>query len=114
MKKFCESLFEHIVKIPLTNEEYESYLNQINCHISKKEKFENKYNNIINYHKVKDHYHYTDKYRCDARSICSLKYSIPGGNPVVFHIRSNYDYHFIIRGLAKEFGGEYSILGEKH
>ena len=41
-KKFCKSLREHSVKItnfeknkmiPLTDEEYESYLNNINCHI---------------------------------------------------------------------------------
>ena len=42
MKKFCKSLREHSMKIInfekkkrilLTNEEYESYLNNINCHI---------------------------------------------------------------------------------
>ena len=45
MKTFCESLRDHTMKIinfekkkiiPITNKEYESYLNQINCHISKK------------------------------------------------------------------------------
>ena len=45
MKKFCESLREHLLKIinfekkkmiPLTHEEYESYLNQIKCPICKK------------------------------------------------------------------------------
>ena len=45
LKKLCESLREHVVKIttferkkmmPETNEEFESYLSQINCHIRKK------------------------------------------------------------------------------
>ena len=45
MKKFCESLREYVVKlinsekremISLTKEKYESYLNQLNCHIWRK------------------------------------------------------------------------------
>ena len=53
MKKFCEYLREYTIKIndfemtkviPLTNGEYESYLNQTNCHICEK-KIEDKYTN---------------------------------------------------------------------
>ena len=32
--------------------------------------------------------------------------------PVVFHNGSTYDYHFIIRQLAKEFEGKFGCLGE--
>ena len=39
----------------------------------------------------------TDKYRCAAHSICSSKYSIPKVIPFLFHSRSNYDYHFVIK-----------------
>ena len=39
--------------IPLTNEVYESYLNQLNCLICKK-KFGHKYTNDKNYLKSKD------------------------------------------------------------
>ena len=29
-----------------------------------------------------------------------------------FHNRTNEDYHFVIKELAKEFGGEMNCLGE--
>ena len=31
---------------------------------------------------------------------------------MVFHKRSNYDYHFIVRELAKVFEGKFNCLGE--
>ena len=43
---------------------------------------------------------------------CNLKYSIPKEIPVVFHNGANYDYHFIIKELVKEFEREFSCLGE--
>ena len=52
--------------------------------------------------KVRDHCHYTGKYRGAAHSICNLRYKIPKEIPVVFHNGSTYDYHFIIKQLAKE------------
>ena len=32
--------------------------------------------------------------------------------PIVFHNGSTYDYHFIIKELAKEFDGNFECLGE--
>ena len=55
------------------------------------------------YHKVRDHCHYTGEYRGAVHSICNLKYSIPKKSPIVFHSRSNDDYHFIMKKLAEEF-----------
>ena len=49
------------------------------------------------YRKVKDHRHYTEEYRGAKHSICNIKYNFP----LVFHNRSNYDYHFIIKELAE-------------
>ena len=63
--------------------------------------------------KVKDHCHYTGKYRGAAHDICNLRYKIPKKIPVVFHNGSTYDYHFIIKELAEEFEGESECLGEK-
>ena len=63
---------------------------------------------IKKYHKVKDHCHYTGKYRGAAHDICNLRYKTPKGIPVVFHNGSTFDYHFII----KEFEGEFECLGE--
>ena len=61
---------------------------------------------------VRDHCHYTGKYRGAAHSICNLRYKIPKEIPVVFHNGSTYDYHFIIKQLAREFKGYFHCLGE--
>ena len=37
----------------------------------------------INYRKVKDHCHYTGKYKSGAYSICNLKFQMPNEIPVV-------------------------------
>ena len=39
-------------------------------------------------------------------------YNTPRETPVVFHNDTNYDYHFIIKGLAEEFKGNFECLGE--
>ena len=64
-----------------------------------------------NYCKVRNHGHYTGKYRGAARSIYNLKYSIPKSIPLVFHNGSNYNYHSIIKELPIEFEGEINCLG---
>ena len=43
-----------------------------------------------------------------ADSICSLKYSIPKNIAIIFCNESNYDYHFIINELPKEFKKEFT------
>ena len=53
------------------------------------------------YIKVNDHCHYTGKYRGAAHKTCNLMHNTPREIPVVFHNGSSYDYHFIIKTLAK-------------
>ena len=100
--------------IPLTDQETEFYGNQKVCHICKKEFSTNKNgkNTFKLYHKVRDHCHYTRKFRGAAHSICHLKYASPKEIPVVFLNDSIYDCHFIIKQLAKEFKGQFQCLGE--
>ena len=62
--------------------------------------------------KVRNLCPYTGEYRGAAHSICSLKFSVPKIIPIVFHNRSNYDYHFIIKDLAEEFKKQFTGLGE--
>ena len=52
------------------------------------------------YYKVRDHCHCTGKYN-EEHNICNLRYKTPKEIPVVFHKDSKYDYHFIIKELAK-------------
>ena len=61
---------------------------------------------------MKDHCHYTGKYRGAAHNFCNLRYKIPKEIPIVFHSGSTYDCHFIIKELAKEFDGNFECLGE--
>ena len=39
-------------------------------------------------------------------------YNTPREIPVIFHNGSSYDHHFIIKGLAEEFDGDFECLGE--
>ena len=100
--------------MPLTDEEKETYENQKICYICKQEFCTNKNNKkeFIKKRKVRDHCHYKGKYRGAAHSICNLNYRIPKEIPVVFHNGSTYDYHFIIKQLAREFKGNFDCLGE--
>ena len=126
MKKFCKDLKEHATRIinhekrkiiPLTKEEKINYNDQKVCYICKKEfdttdttkssSLEHK-----KHHKVRDHCHYTGKYRDAAHNICNLRYKVPEEIPVVFHNGSTYNYHFIIKELVKEFEGNFDCLGE--
>ena len=64
------------------------------------------------YHKVRDHCHYTGRYRGTAHNICNLRYKTPKTIPVVFHNDSTYDYQFIIKELAEELDTKFECLVE--
>ena len=98
----------------LTNEENEYYEMQKVCYICKK-RFntdKNDENAFKLYDKVRDHYHYTGQSRGTAQGICNLRHKPPKKIPVIFHNGSTYDYHFIIKQLAKRFEGQFKCLGE--
>ena len=117
MKKFCKDLRTHATKIInyerkkmmlLTIKEEIYHNKQKMCYICKKE-FDN---NDKKQQKVRDHCHYTGKYRGAAHNICNLRYKVPKEILRVFHNGSTYDYHFIIKELVKEFDGNFDCLGE--
>ena len=123
MKMFCKDLKEQAMKIinyekkemiPLTDKEKESYENQEISYICEKEFCTDKNNKkeFKKMQKVRDHCHYTRKYIGAAHSTCNLRYQIPKEIPVVFHNGSAYDYHFIIKQLAREFKYYLECLGE--
>ena len=121
--RFWKDLREHSIKIidygikqmiPLADKNNKSYGKEKNCYICKKEfdTDENDKNAFKLYNKLRDHFHYTGKFRRAADSICNLRYKTPKEIPVVFHNGSTYDYHFIINQLAKRFYGQLGCLGE--
>ena len=87
MEMFCKDLKDEAMKIinyekkemiPLTDEEKETYENQKICYIFKQEFCTDEINKkeFKLKQKVKDHCHYTGKYRGAAHSICNLRYKI--------------------------------------
>ena len=62
--------------------------------------------------KVRDHSHYTRKYRGVAHSKCNLNYKIVKEILSLFRNGSVYDYHLIIKYLVREFKGNSECLGE--
>ena len=102
VKKFCESLREHAKNIIdfekkkmllLTKETLKSHQDEKVCYIYGK-RILKKLSGSIKYWNVRDHCHYTGKYRGTAHS---LKFNVPNEIPVVFHNGSNYDNYFIIK-----------------
>ena len=63
--------------------------------------------------KLAESKNYTGKYRGAGHCISNLKCNMPNAFPVVFHIGSKYDNHFIIKELENEFEGKMECLGEK-
>ena len=58
---------------------------------------EDKNHQKVRHQKVRDHCHFTGKYRDAAHSICNLRFNLPNEIPVVFNNISNYNYHFIMK-----------------
>ena len=86
MKIFCKDLKDQATKIinyekkmiPLTDKEKETHENQKICYMCEKEfcTDENNKKELKLMQKVRDHCHYTGKYRGAAHSICNLCYKI--------------------------------------
>ena len=122
IKRFCGDLKELGTKIanyeqkeiiPLTGNENKYYEEQKECYICQKRFCYDKNKKEFKiYQKVRDHWHFTGKFRGAAHSICNLDYKVPQEFRVKIHNGSAYDYHFIIKELAEEFKGEFECLGE--
>ena len=84
---------------PLDKEQRRNFRKAQKCHICLKpfEPWETK---------VRDHCHYTGKYRGAAHEMCNVRFAIPKQIPVFFHNLSGYDAHLFIRELGKKFGSE--------
>jgi len=74
--------------------EQKQYNESDRCHICGKGGFDTK-----DKRKVRDHCHFTEKFRGAAHSKCNLQYRRPKFIPIIFHGRSNYDSHLFIKKL---------------
>ena len=75
--------------------EKEQFDKETKCWICKEE-FEDDDKNK----KVRDHCHFTGRYRGAAHNKCNLKYKKLNFTPVVFHNLSGYDSHLFIKNLG--------------
>ena len=80
--------------IPLNSEEWKRFRESEVCWLCKK-KFGEK-----TLSKVRDHCHYTGKFRGAAHQSCNLKFQRPKFTPVFFHNLQNYDAHLFVRALG--------------
>ena len=79
-------------------EEKERFDKETKCWMCKGE-----FNDDKNY-KVKDHCHFTGRYRGAAHTKCNLNYRKPNFTPVVFHNLSGYDSRLFIKNLGFSMG----------
>ena len=114
MDVFCHDLNEKVNTIinisqkpmdPLIEQEVIDFNNAKECFTCNKEFTDTD-------KKCRDHDHYTGKYRRPAHNSCNLIYEVPKWISIVFHNGSKYDFHLIIKHLAKHFNGAFSCLGE--
>ena len=54
--------------------------------------------------KVRDHCHFTGKYRGATHAKCNLQFKQPKFTPVIFHNLSGYDAHLFVKNLGKSEG----------
>ena len=112
-QKFIEMLEEDIKKIhkefnfskkmlPLTKKEQSEFENAKICWICQKG-FEEKDR------KVRDHCHFTGKFRGAAHVKCNLQFKKPTFTPVIFHNLSGYDAHLFVKNLGETEGNNKCI-----
>ena len=78
--------------IPLSSEEWKKFRESEVCWLCRG-KFGEK-------PKVRDHCHFTGKFRGAAHQSCNLKFQRPKFTPVFFHNLQNYDAHLFVRALG--------------
>ena len=90
-KSIYNDFYRRPLSLRLTSKEQKSFNEDKNCHICKGELKEDK---------VRDHCHFTGKYRRAAHNKCNLRCRKPMILPVIFHNLQGYDAHLFIKQLA--------------
>lgn len=92
------------VPIQMTAEDEINFLRATNCHICEKKLF--RHINVV----VRDHCHFTGKFRGAAHQSCNLEYRNFRTIPVIFHNLTHYDAHFLIEKIACGFEGSVKVI----
>ena len=105
--KYCRNVVnDHFSKdLEMSREDEESFQRAKECHICKRpynksdykidEKSDDKSDN-----RVRDHCHFTGKYRGSAHKSCNLNFQFTKKIPVVFHNLKGYDSHFVMQEIG--------------
>ena len=96
--KIYKDYYQKPKPLVLTKEEEKEFQSATICHICEEKLFLDKKS------KVKDHCHFTGKYRGAAHNQCNLSCRKPLILPVIFHNLQGYDAHLFIKQLAKVAG----------
>ena len=91
-KSIYDKYYRHPRQLILTRKEQESFNKAISCHIC---------NKPLNGDSVRDHCHFTGKYRGAAHNKCNLMCKKPRILPVIFHNLQGYDAHLFIKQIAR-------------
>ena len=108
MKEFCKAMSEAVAKlydkhfkskvpINMSPKDERDYNSSERCYLCSR-LFSPDSGSI--YWKVRDHCHFTGKYRGAAHSICNLRASKPDFIPALFHNLEGYDEHLFLPSLA--------------
>ena len=100
-KKFVSSLEEDLkevykilkteIPIKMTKKDEENFKTAKNCYACKQK---------LGNDRVRDHCHFTGKYRGAAHFECNLKMRVPKFVPVLFHNLEGYDSHLFVKSLG--------------
>ena len=88
--------FDFSEKMIFTKEDRSAFEKATVCWVCQKEFGESK--------KVRDHCHFSGKYRGAAHNLCNLKFKKPNFTPVIFHNLSGYDSHLFVKNLGQSKG----------
>ena len=109
--KLTHKIYKDYYKKPkpynLTSQEEKEFQSATECHICEEKLSRDKKSKEI--FKVRDHCHFTGKYRGAAHNECNLKCRKPLILPIIFHNLQGYDAHLFIKQRAKVPGDLFSI-----
>ena len=91
-KGIYEDFYRKPKPLVMSEKSNKDFHNAVNCHICSGE---------LGKDKVRDHCHFTGKYRGAAHNKCNLMCKKPRILPVIFHNLQGYDDHLFIKQLAK-------------